>query len=104
MPTSYSTVTMSRTILTYLYRLPLITKQRETIMNKNVGSIDKVIRLVLGFGLAAWAVLGMGLGSIMSFIALAVGAILIATALMSFCPLFRILGISSRKKAEELSN
>ncbi len=67
-------------------------------MVKNVGSIDKIIRLVLGFGLGAWAILGLGLGSSMSYIALAVGVILIATALMNFCPLFRILGISSNKQ------
>lgn len=70
-------------------------------MIKNVGSIDKVIRLVLGFGLGAWAILGMGLGSVVSYIALAIGVILIATALLNFCPLFRILGISSNKKAVE---
>lgn len=66
-------------------------------MIKNVGSIDKIIRLVLGFGLGVWALLGLGLGSSLSYIALAVGVVLIATALLSFCPLFRILGISSKK-------
>jgi TRAP-type uncharacterized transport system fused permease subunit len=66
-------------------------------MVQNVGSIDKVIRLVLGVCLGAWSVFGMGLGSTVSYIALAVGIVLIATALMNFCPLFRILGISTRK-------
>lgn len=66
-------------------------------MTKNVGSLDKTIRLVLGIALAAWAFLGMGLASTMSYVALAVGVILIATALMNFCPLFRILGISTNK-------
>ena len=66
-------------------------------MIKNVGSIDKIIRLVLGFGLGVWALLGLGLGSSLSYIALAVGVVLIATALLSFCPLFRMLGISSKK-------
>lgn len=66
-------------------------------MVQNVGLIDKVIRLVLGFGLGAWVFLGLGLGSTLSYVALAAGVILIATALMNFCPLFRILGISSRQ-------
>lgn len=68
-------------------------------MVKNVGSIDKIVRLVLGFGLGAWALFGIGLGTTVSYIALAVGTILIATALMNFCPLFRILGISSHKSS-----
>lgn len=66
-------------------------------MVQNVGSIDKIVRLVLGFGLGAWALFGMGLESAISYIAVVVGVILIVTALTSFCPLFRILGISSRK-------
>lgn len=66
-------------------------------MVQNVGSIDKIIRLVLGFGLGVWALLGLGLGSSLSYIALAVGVVLVVTALINFCPLFRILGISSKK-------
>ena len=67
-------------------------------MVQNVGSIDKIIRLVLGFGLGAWVFLGAGLGSTVSYLALAAGVILIVTALMNFCPLFKILGISSKQK------
>jgi len=66
-------------------------------MTHNVGSADKTVRLILGICLGAWAFLGMGLGSTLSYIALAVGVILIATALMNFCPLFKIFGISTKK-------
>jgi hypothetical protein len=59
--------------------------------------VDKIIRLIIGVALALWAVLSAGLGSPLSYIALAAGVILIVTALMNFCPLFRILGISTRK-------
>jgi hypothetical protein len=59
--------------------------------------VDKIIRLIIGVALALWAVLSAGLSSPLSYIALAAGVILIVTALMNFCPLFRILGISTRK-------
>ena len=63
----------------------------------NVGSLDKIIRLVLGVVLGAWVFIGMGVGSTLSYIILAVATILVATALLNFCPLFRVLGISTRK-------
>lgn len=66
-------------------------------MIRNVGSIDKIIRLVLGVGLAAWVFLGLGIGSTMSYIALIVAAVLVTTGLLNFCPLFKILGINSNK-------
>lgn len=62
---------------------------------RNVGSIDKIIRLVVGVLLAAYGLLGAGLASTIGIIALVVGAVLMATGVISFCPLFKILGISS---------
>jgi len=65
-------------------------------MAKNVGSADKVIRLVAGailialpfaFSLAAFE------STAATGAAVAVGAILIGTALLNFCPLYRVLGI-----------
>jgi len=64
---------------------------------KNVGSIDKTIRLVAGLLLAAFAVLGAGLSSTIGILALVVGVVLIVTGVVNFCPLFKILGISSAK-------
>lgn len=66
-------------------------------MLKNVGSADKTIRLLLGIALGAWTFLSMGLGSTLSYTALAVSVILIATALLNFCPIFKIFGISTSK-------
>jgi len=64
-------------------------------LTSNVGSVDKVIRLVAGVALAGWGFLGAGLSTTVGLIALIVGVVLIATGLLNFCPLFRILGISS---------
>jgi len=66
---------------------------------KNVGSTDKIIRLIAGAGLALWALLGAGLGTTMGIVALVIGVVLLATGLINFCPLFKILGISSFRGA-----
>jgi len=62
---------------------------------RNVGSTDKIIRLVAGAGAAAWGALVAGLSTTMGLVALVVGVILILTAILNFCPLFKLLGISS---------
>jgi hypothetical protein len=67
-------------------------------MNANVGTIDRVLRLVVGLGLVAW-----GLGYVphvatpaeWSLVAAAVGGILAVTAVIGFCPIYRVLGLSS---------
>jgi len=65
-------------------------------MIKNVGSTDKIIRLVVGAALLAWTFLSLGgLSTTMGIVAAVVGVVLIATALLNFCPLFKIFGISS---------
>ena len=67
-------------------------------MHLNIGSPERVLRLVIGlalvayafFGLASpWSTLGMG--------AIVVGAILAVTGLISWCPIWAALGISTRK-------
>lgn len=65
-------------------------------MAKNVGSADKVIRLIAGVILIALPfVSGLALfeSSTTTIVAAAVGAVLIGTALFNFCPLYRLLGI-----------
>lgn len=64
-------------------------------LSRNVGSIDKVVRLVVGIALLAWAVTGLGLVGVAGIAAGAIGLVLIGTGLINFCPLFKILGISS---------
>lgn len=65
-------------------------------MGRNVGSVDKTIRLVAGIALLALAFLGLGgLSTTAGIVAAVVGVILLATGLLNFCPLFKIFGISS---------
>lgn len=64
-------------------------------LTRNVGSVDKIIRLVVGIVLIAWGFLGAGISTTIGIIAMVVGVVLVLTGLINFCPLFRLLGISS---------
>lgn len=62
-------------------------------MPVNIGIPDRVIRLVLGVILIVLPfVLG---GEVWQWIAAAVGLVLIATAAVGFCPLYRLLRLST---------
>ena len=65
-------------------------------MTTNVGSPDKIARIVLGVVAAVVAFL-VGAGSVLGIILFVVAAILVVTALTGFCPLYRIVGINTCK-------
>lgn len=58
----------------------------------NVGSLDRLLRLVLGVVLIALSIILVGLGGWQWLLAV-VGAILLLTGLFRFCPAYRLLGI-----------
>lgn len=62
---------------------------------KNEGTVDRILRVVAGLGLAgvAWFVLDLSQGAIGGIIAVAVGAIFVVTGLIGFCPGYRLLGL-----------
>jgi DUF2892 family protein len=67
-------------------------------MQANVGSMDRIVRILVGAALIALpyvTALEMWANPMIKYGANAVGAILILTALVRFCPLFKLLGISS---------
>ncbi len=64
---------------------------------RNVGSVDKTVRLIAGLLLLGWALLGAGLSSASGLIAAIVGVVLLVTGAVNFCPLFKVLGISSHR-------
>lgn len=67
-------------------------------MNANVGSADRVIRIIIGLVAIAAIFVGPLAGPGWPRIALGVvGVIMIATSSMSFCPLYRIFGIRTCK-------
>jgi amino acid transporter len=68
--------------------------KEKNIMKKNIGTVDKVLRLVVA------AVVGVlyYTGNIEGILAIILGvaaAVFILTAFISFCPLYAIFGMSS---------
>ena len=65
---------------------------------KNVGSADQAIRIIAGIVLVALAFLKLGgLASGGGIVAMVVGTVLILTAIINFCPLYRVLGMRTTK-------
>lgn len=68
-------------------------------LTKNVGSADQIIRILAGIVLIALALFKLGgLTATGGLIASVVGIVLIFTAAINFCPIYRILGMSTTKK------
>jgi hypothetical protein len=65
-------------------------------MAANVGSADRLIRIILGLILivlpfmSGWSTLGAAVSAV-------IGAVLVVTALVRFCPLYRLFGMRTCK-------
>jgi hypothetical protein len=66
-------------------------------MKKNVGKLDKTLRFLSGFILVLLTLLGWIHGWA-SNISLVLGAILLITASINFCPLYTLIRISTFKR------
>lgn len=63
-------------------------------MTKNVGSLDKTVRLIAGLGILVWGVFNQNwLG--------AIGLVLIATAYFGVCPAYMPLGMSTARRESD---
>jgi len=63
-------------------------------MKTNVGSTDKIIRIITAVLFSVLFFTGTVAGSL-GFVLLALGGILLATSLISFCPLYTLFGINT---------
>lgn len=63
-------------------------------MAKNVGGIDRILRIVVGLALLAFALGFIGKGSAYAWLGW-IGIVPILTAVFSFCPLYPLLGINT---------
>ena len=63
-------------------------------MKANVGTVDRVFRLVAGAALIAFGYMG-GLASPWNAVAIGAGSVFVLTALIKFCPLYPLLGINT---------
>lgn len=68
-------------------------------MKKNMGSIDKVIRILIAVLFAVLFFTNVITGTV-GIILLVLAAVFLITSFVSFCPLYFPFGISTRKKTE----
>jgi hypothetical protein len=70
-------------------------------MNKNVGGIDKLLRIVSGIVLIGYAIAGPAMGMDTGYNVWGwVDVIPLGTALINFCPRYPMFGISPRKSSD----
>ncbi|MBK5208479.1 MAG: DUF2892 domain-containing protein [Flavobacteriaceae bacterium] len=69
-------------------------------MKKNMGSTDKLIRVLIAVVIAVLYYLGKIEGTL-AIVLMAFAVILLLTSLVSFCPLYTIFGINTCKKRAE---
>ncbi|MBN4077115.1 DUF2892 domain-containing protein [Mariprofundus ferrooxydans] len=63
-------------------------------MKANVGGMDRIVRLLAGLALIALGVLG-SLASPWNIVAMSAGGVFVLTSVISFCPLYTVLGLNS---------
>lgn len=66
-------------------------------MKANMGSLDRVIRVVIAIIIVALYFGGVISGTV-AIVLLALGAIFVLTSLVSFCPLYLPFGLSTLRK------
>ncbi len=70
-------------------------------MTKNMGSIDRIIRVVIAIVLVTLYFTGV-IGGTLGLILIALSVVFVGTSLISFCPLYLPFGLSTlRKKLAE---
>ena len=65
-------------------------------MKPNMGSLDRLLRVLFAAALLVLAAV-LGAGTIVGIVLLALAAIMLATASLAFCPLYRLLHIDTRQ-------
>ena len=68
-------------------------------MKKNLGSTDKVIRYILAI-VALFIGFLSGISGFLQGVFISVALILIGTSLLSFCPLYAIVGLKTCKNEQ----
>lgn len=62
----------------------------------NIGTTDRLIRIAAGLALLLWFFLDPQGGGTLHWLKGVVGIIAVATAALNFCPLYRVLGFTTR--------
>lgn len=68
-------------------------------MEKNAGTVDRVVRVVIGIILLYAVATGMVQGIIM-YVAALLGLMMLVTAAFAYCPLYPVLKINTASKSK----
>jgi Protein of unknown function (DUF2892) len=68
-------------------------------MTRNMGTRDRALRAFLVAPAAAVAAILVGAGSVLGVVLLVVAALMVATAAAGYCPLYALVGLSTRRPA-----
>ena len=66
-------------------------------MTSNESGADRIIRVIIAIA-AVIGAFAVGASSVLGIILFVVAAIMLVTAAVGFCPLYRLFGISTKKK------
>lgn len=69
-------------------------QRRFPMFTANIGTPDRVIRILLGAALLVWFLMDQG-GGALHWLKAIVGVVAIGTAAINFCPLYRVLGLKT---------
>lgn len=65
-------------------------------MHRNEGNADRILRLVVAAAALVVSFI-VGVSSVLGIILIVVAAVMVLTSLVGFCPLYRIVGVSTCK-------
>lgn len=64
-------------------------------MGRNEGTADRVVRGLVVAPIALIAAVAVGLGTVAGVVLAVVGVVMALTAAVGFCPLYRLVGVST---------
>lgn len=68
-------------------------------MKKNMGKYDRVIRIIIALVITGLYFTGT-IEGVLAYVLLALGGIFLLTSFVSFCPIYRLVGLSTSSKEE----
>ena len=66
-------------------------------MKKNVGTIDKTVRILIAVVMVVLYFTHV-ISGVLAIIFLALSAVFVVTSLLSYCPIWQVFGLSTMKK------
>lgn len=66
-------------------------------MNNNISTFDRIVRFLL-FAIVITAFVMEWIDGAYAYILIGLGTVFLLTSLLSFCPIYRVLGLNSAKK------